>query len=553
MKAVNVFDPVLTMRKELPQRSRRGALTDISNQAVVSIQPQKSEVTNKLQRVSKAAAENAPSTIFASVESQKRKMENSGFTIWQDNETNGPSADVKLKAETCNTRKSSRRSSKSLGSEGIIPEAGVLNCGVDAESHKRRKSALSGGLSKHSDIVSSNGCADENVVNGKQPKRRKIDKSGEATIATIAPTHNADKIQLPRLEDTAVNPTVCDAVHAGKVSRRRKSSDRTANVAAVAATIDSTIVDAAATLAIGLAATNSLQLVSVEATDAVHEKRVMRPKNRDIINCSDILDQMYVHFNDVQRLFAPKPYLERQSDINSKMRAILVDWLLEVHYKFKFQGAALWLCINILDRFLEHVPTARSDLQLVGIASLLIACKFEEIYPPEIRDCVYITDYAYTKDQVLKMEAKILRQLDYQIFVPTGYHFMIRYLNLVNASDQIRHLSFYYAERNLQEYDMLNCSPSQFSAAALFAALAYRADGSPVIASSIWSLELVEITGYSEAEVIPIALNLLKHVHEESYTASKRQLLAAKKKYSSEKYLSVSGLGLPAITLHEST
>ena len=84
------------------------------------------------------------------------------------------------------------------------------------------------------------------------------------------------------------------------------------------------------------------------------------------------------------------------------------------------------------------------------------------------------------------METKILRQLDYQIFVPTGYHFMIRYLNFVNASDQIRHLSFYYAERNLQEYNMLNYSPSQFSATALFAALAYRAGGSPVLASLTW-------------------------------------------------------------------
>jgi cyclin B len=261
---------------------------------------------------------------------------------------------------------------------------------------------------------------------------------------------------------------------------------------------------------------------------------------------------MYVHFHDMQHLFTPKPYLERQSDINSKMRAILVDWLLEVQYKFKLQDAALWLCINILDRFLEHVPTARSDLQLVGIASLLIACKFEEIYPPKIRHWVNITDYAYTKDQVLKMEAKILLQLDYQICVPTGYHFMIRYLNLVNASDQIRHLSLYYAERNLQEYDMLNCPPSQFSAAAIFAALAYRVDGSPVIASSIWSLQLVEITGYSEAEVIPIALNILKHVHEESFTASKRQLLAAKRKYSSEKYLSVSSFDLPVISFTES-
>jgi hypothetical protein len=129
---------------------------------------------------------------------------------------------------------------------------------------------------------------------------------------------------------------------------------------------------------------------------------------------------------------------------------------------------------------------------------------------------------------------------------------MTRYLNRLNASDQVRHLTFYYAERNLQEYDMLNCPPSQFAAAALFAALAYRPGGSLVYASSVWSLELVEITGYSEAEVIPFALNLLKHVQEESFTASKRQLIAAKRKYSSDRFLAVSYLALPVITFQES-
>lgn len=50
----------------------------------------------------------------------------------------------------------------------------------------------------------------------------------------------------------------------------------------------------------------------------------------------------------------------------------------------------------------------RKEFQLVGVASLLIASKYEEIYPPSARDYVYYTDHAYTKDQILQKEREIL-------------------------------------------------------------------------------------------------------------------------------------------------
>lgn len=270
----------------------------------------------------------------------------------------------------------------------------------------------------------------------------------------------------------------------------------------------------------------------------------------DPVDCSDIIDQLYKNYYELEVKYTAKPYLSRQNDINAKMRAILVDWLVEVHYKFKLQSATLWLCVNILDRYLENAQTIRADLQLVGVSSLLIACKFEEIYPPEVRDCVYITDYAYTREQVLFMESQILRQLDYQICVPTGYHFMTRYLNSFNATDQIRYLAFYYAERNLQEYDMLTCPPNQFVAAALFAALNYRPADEPSPATSAWTVELSELTTYAEGDLIQCASTILKHVQEETVTASKRQLVAAKKKYAAERYNDISSLPVPIIAIN---
>jgi len=49
------------------------------------------------------------------------------------------------------------------------------------------------------------------------------------------------------------------------------------------------------------------------------------------------------------------------------------------------------------------------------VAALLISCKYEEIYPPEIKDFVYITDNAYDIKELLDMEGKILLALNFDI------------------------------------------------------------------------------------------------------------------------------------------
>ena len=53
------------------------------------------------------------------------------------------------------------------------------------------------------------------------------------------------------------------------------------------------------------------------------------------------------------------------------MRETLIDWLVEVHAKFKQVPETLFLTVNIIDRFLELKSTRRSKLQLVGVAALL--------------------------------------------------------------------------------------------------------------------------------------------------------------------------------------
>lgn len=77
-------------------------------------------------------------------------------------------------------------------------------------------------------------------------------------------------------------------------------------------------------------------------------------------------------------------YMQTQTEINEKMRSILVDWLVDVHVKFDLSPETLYLTINIIDRFLSLKTIPRRELQLLGVSALLIASKYEEIWPPQV-------------------------------------------------------------------------------------------------------------------------------------------------------------------------
>lgn len=120
--------------------------------------------------------------------------------------------------------------------------------------------------------------------------------------------------------------------------------------------------------------------------------------------------------------------MTNQNDINEKMRAILIDWLVDVNVKFKLVPEALFMTINIIDRFLSIKQVSRHKLQLVGVSALLIACKYEEIYPPALKEFVTICDKAYNADQILEMEADILISIDFRLTHTSALRFLERYV-----------------------------------------------------------------------------------------------------------------------------
>ena len=204
-------------------------------------------------------------------------------------------------------------------------------------------------------------------------------------------------------------------------------------------------------------------------------------------------------------------FMANQNDINEKMRAILVDWLIEVHFKFKLLPETLFLTMNLIDRYLEKQVIHRTKLQLVGVTAMLIASKYEEIYAPEVRDFVYITDRAYQKDEILKMEFQMLTQLDFNICSPSSYRFLERFSKIGNVNTKQFNLARYLIELPLIEYRMLKYCPSNLAASALYLSLKIQPkvdETNQEQKPPVWDEKLQKYSGYIESQLRPCAKDL---------------------------------------------
>lgn len=154
------------------------------------------------------------------------------------------------------------------------------------------------------------------------------------------------------------------------------------------------------------------------------------------------------------RLYANQHCFARQREITPKMRRILIDWIVEVSGQYRLQEETIFLTVNYIDRHCSMSHVSRSHFQLVGIAALLIASKYEEIYPPESDRYVAITDNAYTRDQLFEKELEILRDLEFNLTVPTAYRFLQRFATLGECDLRLFCMANYFINLALIDLNM---------------------------------------------------------------------------------------------------
>jgi len=237
---------------------------------------------------------------------------------------------------------------------------------------------------------------------------------------------------------------------------------------------------------------------------------------------SDILNQLFTE----ERAFLPlADYMSMQTDITGKMRTILIDWLVEVHMKYRLRPETLHLTVNLIDRYLSKTPAVRKRLQLVGVVAMFIASKFEEISPPELHDWVYITDNAYTKEDILVMECTMLTTLGFHIMVPTAAHFF-DILQKANDCDAVhREIAQYMMELGLLDMRMLQYTPSQTVAAALLLS------NELLKRSAVWPASMVQESRHTD-QALSACVDDLRQLIEADRAGAGGQLQAVHKKFS---------------------
>ncbi|XP_037656095.1 cyclin-A1 isoform X2 [Choloepus didactylus] len=234
----------------------------------------------------------------------------------------------------------------------------------------------------------------------------------------------------------------------------------------------------------------------------------------DVINVTEYAEEIHQYLREAEIRHRPKAhYMRKQPDITEGMRAILVDWLVEVGEEYRLRAETLYLAVNFLDR------------------------KYEEIYPPEVDEFVYITDDTYTKRQLLRMEHLLLKVLAFDLTVPTTNQFLLQYLRRQGVCVRTENLAKYVAELSLLEADpFLKYLPSLIAAAAYCLA-------NYTVNRNFWPETLAAFTGYSLSEIGPC----LSALHRASLGVLHRPQQAIREKYKASKYLHVSLLEPPAV------
>jgi hypothetical protein len=224
-----------------------------------------------------------------------------------------------------------------------------------------------------------------------------------------------------------------------------------------------------------------------------------------------------------------RDYMTAQSDITPKMRGILIDWLVDVALKFKLLPQCLFMAVNLLDRFLSKTQTSRNHLQLAGITCLMISAKFEEIYPPLLKDYVCVCDNAYSRKEILEMEGQILEALNFQVTQTSSFAYLKMFNSKLKMDDKLFLFARYLLEAALFDLNSLKHDNCSLAAGAIFLV-------NKIFKKDTWSSETTEITMTGEDQVKLPAKDLYLIMQK----VDSNGLAALSRKFSSEEYFEVS-------------
>ncbi|XP_013779843.1 G2/mitotic-specific cyclin-B3-like [Limulus polyphemus] len=240
------------------------------------------------------------------------------------------------------------------------------------------------------------------------------------------------------------------------------------------------------------------------------------------------VNDIFNYYKKRELKFVTDKYLSRQPELSKSMRAILVDWMVEVQESFELNHETLYLAVKLVDHYLMKNPVPKSTLQLVGSTAIFIACKFDERIPPVIDEFLYICDDAYSRKELLKMEISILKAMNFDLGLSLSYRFLRRYARCAKVTMEVLTLARYILETSLMDYDLIDTRDSMVAAAALYLAIQMKNLGE-------WSPTLEYHSGYNASDLENLVLRLNKLIT----TPLHKNLQTVRTKYSHKVFFEV--------------
>ncbi|KIJ51552.1 hypothetical protein M422DRAFT_26955 [Sphaerobolus stellatus SS14] len=210
---------------------------------------------------------------------------------------------------------------------------------------------------------------------------------------------------------------------------------------------------------------------------------------------SEYAEEIFAYMAELEEKTMPgERYVDGQGEITWEMRQTLVDWLLQVHLRYRLLPETLWIAVNIVDRFLTKRVVSLVKLQLVGVTAMFIAAKYEEIMAPSVDEFVFMTENGYQRDEILKGERIILQTLDFRVSSYCTPYSWIRRISKADDYDlQTRTLSKFLMEVTLLDYRFLRVKPSMIAAVGMYSARK--------MLGGDWNEAFVYYSGFTESQL----------------------------------------------------
>ncbi|KAF8189887.1 cyclin-like protein [Mycena galopus ATCC 62051] len=226
----------------------------------------------------------------------------------------------------------------------------------------------------------------------------------------------------------------------------------------------------------------------------------------DPVMVSEYVVDIFKYLKQVELTTMPNPnYMASQTELAWKMRGVLNDWIIQLHVRFRLLPETLFLCVNIIDRFLSARVVSLAKLQLVGVTCMFIAAKFEEVIAPSVLQFQAIADSSYTEAEILQAERYVLKTLDWNLSYPSPVHYLRRISKADDYNLKARTLGKYLIEIACLEWRLIAAPPSLLAAAAIWLARI-------ALGEENWTPNLAHYSSYPESALLPTANLMLNYI-----------------------------------------